>query len=367
MLVLVDYFQASYTTKLFFPTLSRLGLLVAIPILGLSIRNRFGFNRLLPFLYIAGGMLVCAAAFAASLWVFIALISCALFLHYQTLPVITEIFSAYNSKLRGKRYSIGAMTSMLGILCFSGLAIVILNDRTERYPWLVFLYGLGFLLAGIFSLKAPPELPSPPKRKKGLGMLEVFRKDPFFAYICFVWFLMGTANLWLAPYRVNLLLEKQFGFEYSSSQVLTLTAVIPFTVQLLFTPVFASLFDRVNFIALRITLNACFAFHFLFYFCLPWLWSQIVGMVFLGIAFGGGRIAWNLWVTKIAKPTDVSTYMGIHTTLTGIRMISVPVFGYYTLSHFSPQVAGSVSVGLLLLTIALLLPCLKQGVQRFSS
>ena len=48
---------------------------------------------------------------------------------------------------------------------------------------------------------------------------------------------------------------------------------------------------------------------------------MIGGAIIFGISYGGGDVAWSLWVTKFAPPERVADYMSIHTFLTGARGI----------------------------------------------
>ena len=72
-----------------------------------------------------------------------------------------------------------------------------------------------------------------------------------------------------------------------------------------------------------------------------------------GIAIGGGKIFWNLWVTKIAKAEKVSSYMSVHMALTGIRGSIAPFIGYWILNQTSPQVVAY--MGALLIALSMIL------------
>jgi MFS family permease len=73
-------------------------------------------------------------------------------------------------------------------------------------------------------------------------------------------------------------------------------------------------------------------------------------MAAFGIALGGGKILWSLWVTKIAPAEKSPAYMSIHMALTGARGTLAPFIGYWILSQFHAQaVARS---GILLIVIA---------------
>jgi hypothetical protein len=70
-----------------------------------------------------------------------------------------------------------------------------------------------------------------------------------------------------------------------------------------------------------------------------------------GIALGGGKIFWNLWVTKIASAKKVSSYMSVHMALTGIRGSFAPFLGYAILVSSSPLTVAIIGSLLILISI----------------
>ena len=76
-------------------------------------------------------------------------------------------------------------------------------------------------------------------------------------------------------------------FGYSPQTVLWLTQVLPQAVALVATLYWGRLFDRFNFLAIRIALNLFFASSILCFFT-PWLSMQVFGSTLLGVAQGVG-------------------------------------------------------------------------------
>ncbi len=76
-------------------------------------------------------------------------------------------------------------------------------------------------------------------------------------------------------------------------------------------------------------------------------------MAFQGFAFGGGKIFWSLWVTKIAPEKKEASYMSIHMALTGLRGTLAPFLGYYILSRSMPSTVAIIGMVLILISIAL--------------
>ncbi len=52
-----------------------------------------------------------------------------------------------------------------------------------------------------------------------------------------------------------------------------------------------------------------------------------MGRVITGIVNGGGSLAWQLGHNDFAPRDQLSTYMGIHVTLTGVRGAFAPFLG----------------------------------------
>jgi len=57
------------------------------------------------------------------------------------------------------------------------------------------------------------------------------------------------------------------------------------------------------------------------------LWWLALGRVITGIVNGGGNLAWQLGHNDFAPRDQLSTYMGIHVTLTGVRGAFAPFLG----------------------------------------
>lgn len=66
-------------------------------------------------------------------------------------------------------------------------------------------------------------------------------------------------------------------------------------------------------------------------------------------------------MTKFAPPERVADYMSVHTFLTGVRGVLAPVVAFQLTAVWSLTTISWVSVGLILLATALLIPELKYG------
>ena len=129
-------------------------------------------------------------------------------------------------------------------------------------------------------------------------------------------------------------------------------------------PFLAKLFDEINFIVLRMILNVTFAVGIGLFFLTREPWVIGLGSALIGIAFGGGTIAWTLWVTKYAPPGKVAAYMSVHVALTGIRGTIGPMVGFWAVGHIGPTNIGLVSFALMILATVMLIPEIKHGKNR---
>jgi MFS family permease len=166
--------------------------------------------------------------------------------------------------------------------------------------------------------------------------------------------LMGFANLMTVPLRVEYLANARYGLVLSVSMVAVLTGVIPNALRLLLAPVWGWAFDRLNFFALRVVLNAGFAISILTFFTSESLPGLVTGAVIFGVCNAGGDVAWMLWVTKVAPPGKVADYMAVHTFFTGLRGAVAPLVAFHLVSRLSIGTVGGVSALLIALATAIL-------------
>ncbi|MBI4389068.1 MAG: MFS transporter, partial [Nitrospinae bacterium] len=196
--------------------------------------------------------------------------------------------------------------------------------------------------------------------------LKYAAQDRVFGYVLLTWFIMGFANLWTQPLRVDYIASKTYGIEGSAFFVAMITAVIPDTMRFLFIPFWARLFDRMNFIALRMILNVIFGMGIGLYFLTREPAVIALGSALIGIGFAGGSIAWGLWVTKYAPPGKAAAYMSVHVSLTGIRGALGPMIGFWTINQIGPVNMGLLSCGMMILATAMLIPEIGLGKRQTS-
>ena len=193
------------------------------------------------------------------------------------------------------------------------------------------------------------------------GSLEYLIKDKAFGYVLLTWFIMGFANLWVLPLRIDFIASSVYGIEASPLIVALIITIIPETMRFLFIPFWARLFDTMNFVVLRMILNVLFGIGIALFFISENLLVIGTGSALIGLAFAGGSIAWTLWVTKYAPPGKVSAYMSVHVCLTGIRGTIGPMIGYWTAAQVGVTTTGWISCGLMFIATIMLFPEIKHG------
>jgi len=239
-----------------------------------------------------------------------------------------------------------------------------LGPSSENFRLLFVVFAVGYIVAGFVS-RPLPSVVMAERKQSYLADFSLLWRDRLFGYVCLTWFITAAAIHWLGPYRTNLLIEERFGFQYEPWLVILTLTIIPDLLRLLTLPLMGYLFDRINLIWLRIFVSVFLILYVACFFCGQNLFFHILGMVFLGTGMAATAITWNLWVTKLAPPEKVPSYMAVHTTLTGLRLTVIPLIGLWSLSRYGSTVCAMISLALLALSIVMLIPILKKGQERF--
>lgn len=275
-------------------------------------------------------------------------------------PLLTQMYQEnYPERERGRLFSRTVMVRIAVAALFSKLAGDFLNGDLRWFPWLLVIFGVAMGVAA-FCLGRCPTTPIP--RDEGthpLRALRFVRDDALFRRTLVCWMLMGFANLMMLPLRVEYLASPRYAHHFSVGLIALLTGVVPNLARLVMSPVWGHLFDRMNFFALRVTLNLGFALGIVSFFTSDSFAGMIFGAVIFGISNAGGDVAWSLWVTKFAPAGRVADYMAAHTFLTGVRGVLAPVVAFYLVTRWPMGWLAGLSSGLILVATLLLLPELR--------
>lgn len=347
------------------PAAGAIGLLLAPFALSLAGRINRPASHVIPVYGAIAGVLALCATQAGSLLPFAVLWIVANIVHAQQQPLMTQIYAwNYVTNQRGKRLATTFIVSAIGGLGFSLLWGRLLDWKFSLYPLLIGSVGVACLCAAFFIRKIP-SAPFRPSKKEGVFRhFNLMWKDKLFGLMLFSWMFIGIGNLMTVPIRIEYMANPLYGINATNEQVALAAVIIPFAVRFLSARFWGALFDSINFITWRTAINICFVIGTAMFFFSKNLWMLYIGSAFFGMAMGGGAIAWNLWVTKIAPTEQVSQYMSVHTWLTGIRGVLAPFFGYWLLGY-SPELAGGVAI--LMIVIASILFITEFNNPRFKA
>ncbi len=244
---------------------------------------------------------------------------------------------------------------------FSHLAGRALSGHLDKYRWLLLVFAAAFAFAAWCLSQCPSRRLTAVGGTHPLRALRFVREDALFRRTLICWMLMGFANLMMLPMRVEYLANPKYHLALGVSQIAFLTGVVPNIARLVMRPVWGWLFDRMNFFALRITLNCGFAIGILAFFTSADAKGLILGAIVFGVSNAGGDVAWSLWVTKFATPEHVADYMAVHTFFTGVRGVLAPLAAFHAIRSMEVHMLGWIATGLILASSLLLVPELKFG------
>ena len=288
-------------------------------------------------------VLLCVVAIALSprshegSWILLTSVVTARILLVGILTVRSVAWSLnYDRALRARATGrLQAITSLTVVLTTS-LAGWALDAQPENFRY---VYGAGAVLGclGVWIFRGV--LVQGEKRHRVLerrgtkqggrrdSFLKVLRADKLYARYQLHQFTAGMANMMLEPPLVYLV-SKQLAASYVVS--IGIVMLIPFTLNLATMPLWARYLDKVHVTEFRARQNAAWVLGVLFMFWGAWTFSLVwlaVGRVITGIVNGGGNLAWQLGHNDFAPRDQISTYMGIHVTLTGVRGAFAPFLG----------------------------------------
>ena len=242
----------------------------------------------------------------------------------------------YDRNNRAKATGRLQMIASLITVLVSSMIGPFLDANPEQFVW-VYLLGSLVGLLGIFFfsrvkvLNEVSQLESERKAKNdknlATGFMEIIKQDKHFRRYQYSMFTAGFGNM-LIEAPLVFLVTRQLEASYTTSIMITM--VIPFAISLVALPIWALYLDRVHVAQFRARQSILWVIAQLLTLVGAYLGSiawLIVGRVVMGIARGGGTLAWQLGHNDFAKSDQLSAYMGIHVTLTGVRGAIAPFLG----------------------------------------
>ena len=363
ILIAEKVFNASPEAKELALMGGRGGLAASFAVVWVLSKFRRPLNQLVAWLNHAAGLcFTLAAVLPEHLWAFVTGCSLGMFWFGFQTPLLTTIYREnYPEARRGQLYSLSALTRSASTIVFAWVAGKWLDANLDNYRWLLWIFAACSFLSGWLLWKIPCRHLGMGTERAGLfRAFRWLRLDPVFRLFLVAYMVLGLGNLVMDALRTEFLVNPAYGVKFKPSevafQVALLTSVVPMVFKLLSAWPWGILFDKVSFIAVRTLLNVLFALSILVYFIGPsyaWWWA---GAALLGLAFGGGNVVWNLWVTKLAPGDRVADYMSVHTFLTGLRGLVAPVIAFRCAGLLSIEHMAWVCAGLILFSTLLMLP-----------
>jgi MFS family permease len=290
------------------------------------------------------------ASQASELWVF----TLAFLIANALLAQIPSLFVAvyaknYSHRDRGRLVSNTFILAAIVGAILSYFGGEYLDVHPEAFGTIFLLMAGAAVVCSLAVLRIPSE-PLQIRNPRRWGNFGLIAEDHLFAKMLIAWMILGLANLALLPLRVEILANPVYGFDLSNSEVILITVVVFAVARIIGLKIFGLFFERINFLSYRILINGLLFLAIFFYFNFDSVLAVALGSAFFGLGMGGGNLAWNLWVTRIAPDDQVSEYMSVHMSLTGLRGVLSPILAYSFLPFVSPQVMSWISLTLLTLS-----------------
>jgi MFS family permease len=367
ILILVDYFNAGDTEKSWVSAALHFGFVLGLFIQPL-ILHFFSKRSAASLLTIFSGLFLGGAGLVTDLLLHVLLLLGHVVLLAMRINIVTALYADhYPMQKRAQLFSFGLMFSSLASVSLGFICSALFNIDLENYRWIYLTVGLLYCLSSIAIHNMPEDTTGLKNERKfikqaliqPLKNLYLVIKYPRFGYVILIWFIFGFANLWTAPVRVAYLAEAQDGLNLDPGLIALIVVVIPFVIRMIFYRFWAKIFDKYNFIVIRIVLSSIIGLGLLLFFVSYRVELVILGQIIFNIAFSGSTFAWNLWVTKIAPPGQSANFMSVHTFFTGIRGIIGPFVGFAVFRATSAQTIGIISICLILTSVLLLVPLIK--------
>jgi len=308
-------------------------------------------------------------------WLFIGGIIVATTLGTAAIPLVTQIYQEnYPARKRGKYFSRTAMIRIVSAAAFGLFAGWILTNgdtgqKLASYPWwLMLIFASAFAWASFCFSKLPAKTLTGAKGTHPFRSLRFFKEDKLFRHILICWMLFGIGNLMLFPLRVEYLANADaytndytLDFQPTPATIALILVFIPNAVKLIFSPLWGSLFDKMNFFVLRVILNFFFAVSLVLFFHSTSMVGLCIAAGLFGVANSGGEVAWSLWVTKFAPAKHVADYMSVHLFFNGIRNFISPFLGFWLIGLMPASNLSLFSAGLIVASSLALLSDYPSG------
>lgn len=354
LIVAIRYFDASETHKAFIAGAGPMGFLLTPLTLYIAATLRARPSLACAVIFGVAGLLVTGACFVNTLFLFTLFWVTSQMVTVQQGPLMLQVFTEnYTSQERGSRMTVPFMLTAISSIVFAVLGGQLLDWRIDLYNEIFFTIAIAAFLSAFLSKRIPSSRLSLQHVGNPWQNFSLIWKDGLFGYLLGSWMLLGLGNLVALPIRVDYLANPEYGVNANNTTIAILILVVPSAMRIISTKMWGHFFDRLHFVTTRNLLNFFFLLSIGLFFFTTNIWILGLAMAFQGMAMGGGRIFWSLWVTKIAPEEKASSYMSIHMALTGLRGTMAPFIGYWILAQSTP--ANVAYLGIVLITVSIIL------------
>jgi hypothetical protein len=362
LFIAIRYYNAGEGFKSVIAAAPFIGMVLSLPLVYLTAGKGLKKSYCGAAPLVLSAICLIIAAWIPILELYVLMISIAYICRGAVLPYLTSIYGDnYIKETRAKSFSKPLLLTVATSALFGLAGSLLLEVNIINYSWVLTIVAICALAKAWAMSSIPAQIIEKTTHNNPFGSLEYTIKDKAFGYVLLTWFIMGFANLWVLPLRVDFIASSVYEIEASPLIVALIITIIPETMRFLFIPFWARLFDTMNFVVLRMILNVLFGVGIALFFISKNLLVIGTGSALIGLAFAGGSIAWTLWVTKYAPPGKVSAYMSVHVCLTGIRGTIGPMIGYWTAAQVGVTTTGWISCGLMFIATIMLFPEIKHG------
>ena len=362
LFIAIRYFNAGENTKALIAAAPFMGMFLSMVLLHYASLTNWKKSTWGALPSLITGVCLLLAAWTESLTQFACMVIAGYICRSALLPFVTDIYGDNYPPDKRATYFSKPLLLSVGVAALSGfVGSWFLESDIKNYHWIFTFLGFCAIAKAFAIYSMPSKTVENTPHTHPFGNMKYVWLDKSFGYVLLTWFIMGFANLWTLPLRVDYITAPEWGIEGSAIFVAMIITVIPETLRMLLIPYWASLFDRMNFVVLRMILNLFFGLGVLLFFVTSNPWVIGLGAALIGAAFAGGSIAWNLWVTKYAPPGKTGAYMSVHVSLTGIRGTIGPILGYWTVNQIGAQNIGILSCAMMFFATLMLIPEIKHG------
>lgn len=364
VLILERCYSAGSIEKALVVSSPNIGLILSI--ISVDLLRRWPENRTAAgFSFGAGFVLIFTVIFSSSVSVFVVTVMLGMIAFGGQAPLVTALYRHnYPTNRRGQLFGMTGIARGVCSVGFGWAGGALLEANPDHFRLLMMVFAVMAFFSGFCLYR----MPSPPVAavntlhlRNPLQALRWLKEDRLFRTLLIAWMWAGTAVLSLCSLTVEFLANPRYNWNFPSGKIAMLTIVVPIGFRLATTFFWGFAFDKVNFFILRIVLNLAFGVSLLAFYAgqsETFLW---IGMALRGIAMGGGNIAWNLWVTKLAPVERVSEYMSVHTFFTGIRGILGPPLAFWLITFVPVSTMVWWGFGMLMVSTILILPHVRTG------